>query len=202
VPVTDVAHEPAPASDEPGPTPPRRRSPGLLAAIVAAVVFGLIAAVLAVLLAQDDDPSATVRATAGAFGEILVTYDHQDPEAHRAAVVERSTASFASEYEAAFEQGLGQLIVDLEASSQGFLKDVYVTEVDRGQALAIVVLDVESDGTAGPRRLFDVYVRLTMIEVDGEWLVDDVTDLSFGGEAGGGGGVTSDTTTSTSTSVP
>jgi Mce-associated membrane protein len=199
--VTDVAHEPAPA-DEPGQAPARRRSASLVAAVAAAVVFGLIAAVLAVLLAQEEEPSTKVRATAGEFGEILVTYDHEDPEAHRAAVVERSTASFASEYEAAFEQGLGQLIVDLEASSQGFLKDVYVTEVDRGQALAIVVLDVESDGTAGPRRLFDVYVRLTMIEVDGEWLVDDVTDLSFGGGPGTGGGVTSDTTTSTSTSLP
>lgn len=202
MPVTDAPHEP-PDPDEAGPTPARRRSTGLVAAVAAAVVFGLVAAVLAVLLlAQEEDPSEEVRATAGGFGEVLVTYDHQDPDAHRAAVVERSTASFASEYEAAFEQGLGQLIVDLEASSQGFLKDVYVTEVDRGQALAIVVLDVESDGTAGPRRLFDVYVRLTMIEVDGEWLVDDVTDLSFGGGPGSGGGVTTDTSTSTSTSLP
>lgn len=201
MPVTDAAPEPT-APDESGPSPARRRSPGLLAAVAAAVVLGLAAAVLAVLLAQEEDPSEEVRERAGEFGEVLVTYDHEDPEAHRAAVVERSTASFASEYEAAFEQGLGQLIVDLEASSQGFVKDVYVTAVDRGQALAIVVLDVESDGTAGPRRLFDVYVRLTMIEVDGSWLVDDVTDLSFGGGPGAGGGVTSDTSTSTSTSLP
>lgn len=183
-------------------TGPRRSV--LVAAVAAALVFAALAAVLAVLLASEDDPADELRTAAGEFGELLVTYDHGQPEAHRRAVVERATASFADEYGSAFDEGLGQLIADLEASSQGFLKDVYVTEIQRGQALAIVVLDVESDGTAGPRRLFDVYVRLTMIQLDGEWLVDDVTDLSFGAGPGPGPGegVTGDTTSSTSTSVP
>lgn len=188
---------PAPAADRTRP----RRGP-LVAAVAAAAVFAVLAAVLAVLLASERDPAEELRAAAGEFGEVLVTYDHTDPEVHRRAVVERSTASFADEYESAFDEGLGELITELEASSQGFLKDVFLTEVQRGQALAIVVLDVESDGSAGPRRLFDVYVRLTMIKLDGEWLVDDVTDLSFGAEAGGGTGVTADTTPSPSTSVP
>lgn len=173
-----------------------------MAAVAAAVVFAAVAAVLAVLLASEDDTSEDLRTAAGQFAEVLVTYDHTDPDLHREAVVERTTASFASEYESAFEQGLGQLITDLEASSRGFVKDVFVTDVQQGQALAIVVLDVESDGSAGPRRLFDVYVRLTMIEVEGAWLIDDVTDLSFGAGSGTGPDVTSDTTASTSTSVP
>lgn len=196
--------------DDRGPAPSaagRRAGRGaLVAAIAAAVVFAVLAAVLAVLLASEDEPSDALRARAGEFAEVLVTYDHADPDAHRQAVVERTTASFAAEYESAFDEGLGQLITELEASSQGFVKDVFLTEIDQGQALAIVVLDVESDGSAGPRRLFDVYVRLTMIEVEGEWLVDDVTDLSFGGGPGAGPGagpdVTGATTSSTSTSVP
>ncbi|MGV3759054.1 MAG: hypothetical protein ACO1PW_05850 [Actinomycetota bacterium] len=191
------APHPAPVASSPGP----RRAP-LVAAVAAAVVFALVAAVLGVLLAAEEDPAEDLRAAAGEFAEVLVTYDHTDPESHRRAVVERATASFASEYESAFEQGLGQLINDLEASSRGFLKDVYATNVEQGQALAIAVLDVESDGSAGPRRLFDVYVRLTMIEVEGEWMVDDVTDLSFGAGGQAASDVTSDTTSTTSTSLP
>jgi len=161
-----------------------RRWP-LVVAVAAAIVLGLVAVVLALLLARDEDPQRDLRVAAGSFGEVLVTYDHQDPQRHRQAVLDRATGSFAAEYEEAFDSGLGQLIEQLEASSQGFVKDVYTTEVQRGQALAIVVLDVETTGTGGPRRLFDVYVRLTMLEVDGEWLVDDVADLSFGAAGGG-----------------
>ncbi len=119
-------------------------------------------------------------------------------------MLEQVTSSFAGEYERAFDQGLGQLIEQLEATSRGFVKDVFTTDVARGQALAIVVLDEETSGTTGPRRLFDVYVRLTMIQVDGQWLVDDVTDLSFG--SGGSGpvppGVTEGAPASPSTSLP
>jgi Mce-associated membrane protein len=202
--VTDPNPDAQPELATPQPAARSRGTPRgpLAAAVAAALVFALLAAVLAVLVASDEDPADELRSAAGEFGEVLVTYDHADPEAHREAVVERSTASFADEYESAFEEGLGALITELEASSQGFLKDVYLTEVQRGQALAIVVLDVESDGSAGPRRLFDVYVRLTMIQLDGEWLVDDVTDLSFGAAAGGGSDVTGDTSASTSPSLP
>ena len=47
-----------------------------------------------------------------------------------------------------------------------------------------MVLDVEVDGVAGPRTLRDLYVRLTFVEVDGEWKVDQVTDLNLPGATG------------------
>jgi len=188
---------------QPAPPAPRGRRAALVVAIGLAVAFAIAASVLAVLLAQDDDGGRdALRAAAGEFGEALVTYDHADPEAHRDAVLARSTGSFRTEYDDAFDQGLGKLITELQATSQGFVKDVYLTEVEEGQALAIVVMDVESDGSGGPRTVYDVYVRLTMIQVDGRWLVDDVTDLSFGSGAGLGDGVTTDTTATPTTSVP
>ena len=188
-----------------GRSQPRRgpRSRALVLAVAVALVLAGVATVLGVLLVRaGGDDLDELRTAAGEFGEALVTYDHEDPDAHRDAVLDRATGSFAGEYEEAFDRGLGELITDLEATSQGFVKDVYVTEVDRGQALAIVVMDIENDGSGGPRTLFDVYVRLTMIEVDGTWLVDDVTDLSFGSGAGIGAGVTEDTAPTTATSVP
>ncbi len=48
------------------------------------------------------------------------------------------------------------------------MKDVYVSEIDDERAEAIVVLDVDQDGTGGPRTIFDIYVLLTFVEVDGD----------------------------------
>lgn len=170
------------AADAPAPEPARGRSPALILAITLAVVFGAAAVGLAVVAAggsEGKDRAEGVRVAAGQFGEALVTYDFRDPDAHRDAVLALSTGSFRQEYEDAFDQGLAQIITEVEATSAGFVKDIYVSEVGEDDAQAIVVADVEHTGTGGPRTLYDVYFRLTFIEVGGEWKVDQVTDLNF-----------------------
>ena len=174
---------PADAPDEPAPTAPRRDAV-FVVAVSLAVVFGLAALVLSLLTVTDafgdgDERLESAREAAGRFGEALVTYDFRDPEAHREAVLALSTGSFRQEYEDAFDQGLAQIITEVEATSTGFVKDIYVSELGEDDAQAIVVVDIEHTGAGGPRTLFDVYFRLTFIEVDGEWKVDQVTDLNF-----------------------
>jgi Mce-associated membrane protein len=174
--------------------------------IVAAVAVLLAAAtaVLGFLVATDDDGSARVddlRRTAGQFAEALVTYDFEDPEAHRDAVLSFATGSFREEYEDAFDRGLGPLIADVEAVSQGYVKDIYVSEIDQDQAQAVVSVDIEHQGVAGARSLFDIYFRLTFVEVGGEWRVDQVTDLNFGQPAPGPE-ATTETSVPVDTSVP
>lgn len=190
------------ASPSPPGRGPSRRA--LVAAVAAAVVFAVASAVLAVLLAarEGEHGQADVRRAAGEFAEIFVTYDHDEPEAHRDAVLARSTGSFREEYESAFDEGLRELITRLGATSRGFVQDIYLTEVDSGQALAIVVVDIETTSTSGTRSLQDVYMRLTMVSVDGRWLVDDVADLSFAGTARPSDAVTDDTSSTSSSSVP
>lgn len=181
---------------------PGRRSAALILAVTLAVVFGLAAAVLGVVaVAQDEtDPRLEdVRRTAGRFGETLVTYDYRDPDAHRSAVLALSTGSFRDEYEDAFDGGLAEVITEAEATSTGFVKDIYVSELDEERAQAIVVVDIDHTGAGGPRTLHDVYFRLTFVEVDGTWKVDQVTDLNFDA----GTAPTSTTVpTSSTTSVP
>jgi hypothetical protein len=81
------------------------------------------------------------------------------------------------------------------------VKDVYLTEVDEERAQAIVVADIEHEGPAGRRPLYDVYFRLTMVKVGAEWKIDKVTDLNF--DVGSSAStVTTDTTATTATSVP
>lgn len=182
----------------------------LVLAVSVAVLFAVAAGVLAVLLAGNGDEGELeeLRQTAGRFGAALVTYDYHDPEAHRDAVLDFATGSFREEYEDAFDQGLGQIITEVEAVSTGYVKDVYVSAIDEERAQAIVVVDIEHDGTSGPNTLYDVYFRITLVDVGGDWKVDEVTDLNFdtGGAtspgAADGGSDPTDPTASSTTSVP
>jgi Mce-associated membrane protein len=199
--------EPEVAPESSGDHPPRRVNP-LVLAVSLAVVFAVAATVLAVLLAQqgDDGELDALRDRAGRFGAALVTYDYHDPEAHRDAVLGFATGSFREEYQDAFDQGLAQVITEVQAVSTGYVKDVYLAAVDEERAQAIVVVDIEHEGTSGTNTLYDVYFRLTLVDVDGTWKVDQVTDLNFdtGGASTGPteGSVTTDTTASATTSVP
>lgn len=173
-----------------------------MVAVSAAVLFAILASVLGVLLVRKDagGPTEDLRVTAGRFGEALVSYDYHDPTAHRDAVLGFATGSFREEYEAAFNQGLGKIITEVKATSKGYVKDVYLSEVDQERAQAIVVADIEHKGTNGPSTLYDVYFRLTLVNVGGTWKVDQVTDLNF--DNAGGAAVPSVTAGSTTTSVP
>ena len=74
-----------------------------------------------------------------------------------------------------------------------------MSELGDADAQAIVVLDLEVDGVAGPRTQRDLYVRLTFVEVDGESKVDQVTDLNF--DPGAGTSTTVGAPESTTTSI-
>jgi hypothetical protein len=197
--MTDTDADDDATPDEPA---PERRSPAFILIATLAVALAVAVGVLLVLLAADDGGSEdldAVREAAGTFGEALVTYDYHDPEAHRDRVLALSTGSFREEYEDAFDTGLSKVITEVEAVSTGFAKDIYVSELGDADAQAIVVLDVEVDGVAGPRTQRDLYVRLTFVEVDGEWKVDQVTDLNF--DPGAGSTTTSGAPESTTTSI-
>jgi hypothetical protein len=195
-----------PTSEPAEATPPSEvsRGPGLVVAASLAVFFALVAAVLAVLVLQEgsSDELDDLREAAGRFGEALVTYDYHDPDAHRDAVLALASGSFREDYEDAFDQGLGQIITQVQAVSQGTVNDVYVSSVDDDQAQAVVSLDVEVSGTSGPRTILDQYVLLTLIQLDGRWKVDRVIDLNFPTTGSGGAPVTSDTTTTTAAPAP
>ncbi len=208
--MTAVESEPA----EPTVEPRQARGPGFILAVSLAVVFGIAAVVLAALLAGEDDGGtlglrtdsgvSELQRAAGTFTEALFTYDHQDPDAHRDAVLALSTGSFTEEYEDSFDRGLRQLMTQVQASSEGTVKEIYLSEADDGRAEVIVVADAVQDGAGGPRTVYDLYVKLTMVEVDGQWKVDDLVDLNFpvSGPTTPVGDTTSSTAASGGTPVP
>jgi hypothetical protein len=203
-----VSDDPAvPDTEEDAAAPARERragarAPALVLVTSLAVALAVAVAVLAVLLAGDDEGSTRldeVRRAAGTFGEALVSYDFHDPDAHRDRVLSLSTGSFRDEYQDAFDAGLAEVITEVEAVSKGTAKDVYVSEVGDADAQAIVVLDVDVTGVSGPRTQRDLYIRLTLVEVQGEWKVDQVTDLNF--DPGAATTTTSTVPESTTTSI-
>jgi hypothetical protein len=176
---------------------PARGRPALVLAISIAVVLAIASAALAVVAARRDDGQAredSLRRSASAVGTALLSYDYHDPSAHRKAVLALSTGSFRNEYQQAFDQGLGQLITKVKATSVGTVKDVYVSQVDDDGGQAIVVADVTTKGASGTHTLYDVYVLLTFVDAKGTWKVDDVTDLNFAQADAALGGTTSTTT--------
>ena len=140
-------------------------------AVSLAVVFAVVASVLAVLVVGEKGSADLddLRAAAGRFGEALVSYDYHDPTAHRYAVLELATGSFRQDYEDAFDQGLADIITEVQAVSIGSVNDVYVTSIDDGQAQAIVSVDIEVSGLSGERSILDQYVLLTLVELDEGW---------------------------------
>lgn len=182
-----------------GQAPADRRSTVLVLAVSLAVLFGIVAAVLGVVAVSngggDGTPLASLRRAAGTAAEAFFTYDYENPEAHKERMLELSTGSFRSEYEDAFDEGLGELITRVKATSEGFVKDVYVSEIDEERAQAVVVSDVTRNGVGGPRTVADVYILLSFVRVDGEWRVDDLTDLNFDEVGAGTGGVETSSTT-------
>jgi hypothetical protein len=196
---------PDPSPDAPSePAGPVSRGPGFVVAVSLAVLFAILAAVLAVVAVRDTGSGDLdeLRRTAGRFGEVLVTYDYNDPNAHRDAVLDLATGSFRQEYEDAFDQGLEQVITEVEAVSTGTVNDVYLSSVDDGQAQAVVSVDIEVSGVGGDRSITDQYVLLTLIRVEDAWKVDQVTDLSLPTSGSPTGRAPSDTTASTTTSIP
>lgn len=201
--MTDVVESPAGDAGE-EPADPRHRGPGQVLAVSLAVAFAVATAVLAiVLLTRGSGESGRVtdlRRAAGQAAEALLTWDHTDLDNHLDAVLDASTGSFRGEYEENFERSLRDLITETESTARSFAKEIYVSAVDEERGQAIVVSDVNRDGAGGPRTLFDIYILLDFVHVDGQWKVDQLTDLNFDSVAGGGTGPT--TTTSGPDPVP
>lgn len=188
-------------------SPVAARPPAFVLAVSLAVVFGILAVVFAVLAVGGDDGEGSrvsgLRRAAGEMAEAFFTWDHQDLDAHRDRVLVLATGSFRSEYEDQFDASIRNVITQAQSTSQAFVQDVYVSEIDEERAEAVVVVDLEQDGVAGPRTQRDIYVVITFVEVDGDWKVDDVTDpFPVGGLPNGSTGSGPDSTTSSSAPVP
>jgi hypothetical protein len=165
------------------------RRPGRTALFVAAglaVTFFLSTVVLLVVSASlksdKDELTGERRAVsdlAGQFVETFVSYDYENPEAQHDAVLALSAPPFSSQFEDAFA-GLQELFTETQSTAQGTVKDVFVGDItDDGTASAIVVYDRVIQSSSGTTPEVNVYLRLDLVKLDGEWKVSGVINLNF-----------------------
>lgn len=165
---------------------PPGRSPALLVAAGLAGVFfvtTVVLAVVAVSLKNDkdaiEDTRTDIAAVAGRFVEELLGYDYRDPQGFRDRVLRLTAPPFTEEFQTAVDE-LEANFELTESVSVGTVRDVFVADVgDDGTATAIVHYDRTLDGTGGPRRETNLYLRLGLVERDGTWRINDVVNLNL-----------------------
>jgi Mce-associated membrane protein len=172
-----------PPDDDVAGEPRRARRGWLLPAVLAvvalvAVGFGGFQWRHAHDLGDREQVRTEVGRIAGLFGEALLSYDYNDLATARDRVLTHATDRFGQEYTTAFTGGLETAITKLQATSTATVRDVYLADVERDTARAIVTLDSEVRSTAGTRRTVSSYLDMALVHQNGEWKVDSVTSVA------------------------
>lgn len=187
----DAAAEAGAAENRP---PWRRRMLRLVTRQVAArllVVAVLIASIVTAGLqwhrADEADARADERrqvgASAGRFGQALLSYDHTRLQAARNRVLSLASDDFAKTYDQAFTGGLEGIITKLKADASATVRTVYVGDVDGSNARAVVVMDSEVHSTAGTRSVLGSYLDMKLARSHGGWKVTEVTSVGAANES-------------------
>jgi Mce-associated membrane protein len=171
-------------SDEPEASPSEPRSRRWVPWLVAAALA--LACLVSLLVAADaqsdarserDDREAVLEA-ASRLTTAMVTYDYRDFDATKKRVFELSTGVFRQQY----EEGAGSVAESVrlaQGTSEGVVRDVFLSEIDDGRARAVVHFDIRGSGIGGTRDQIGNFIDLSLVKVEGRWLVDGVQHLNF-----------------------
>lgn len=182
--MSDAEADPQPVPDDrpearATPTGPPRTVPvgAFVIAVLVAAALGILAVVALSTSGGDaDDDLREARLAAGRFGERFLTFDHDELDRWKADVLSLSTGGFAEEVEEA-EAALRRLVDETETDATAQVTDIFIGEIERGTVEVVLVYDREVRG-ASPRTETERYMQLTLIDVDGTWLVEDVVDIA------------------------
>jgi Mce-associated membrane protein len=125
-----------------------------------------------------------LRDTSGQLVAALTTYDYQNLDAWRTAVLAHATGSFRNSFNNSFD-ATKQLLTATHNRATSVVQDVYVGGVQGGRATTVVIVNVTVTGLSGTRQ-FGSYDKLTVLKVGGRWQVDDIDSLNFDPSNGSG----------------
>ncbi|MFJ2029536.1 hypothetical protein [Streptosporangium sp. NPDC087985] len=132
-------------------------------------------------LAAEKAERGAVSARAREFATALQTYDYSNLQAYRDQVLAISDENFEKTYNEAFSP-LERVITSMKASSSALVRGVYVSEIARGRAKAITVVDSQVTSTAGTRRMLGTYMELGLVKTGDQWKVNDATVMGAADE--------------------
>lgn len=180
----DVAgEEPLDSADE-GP-PARRGTRGGVPLLVAALLALALVAALAVavwsgtrLRAAEDrlEARSDVIRAAERFAVAVNNYDADSVEDYRSEVSALLSTKFRSEFESAMEDIVLQ-VREAEMSSTGEVLASGVAGLDDDSARVLVVADAAVETIVDERQRHFRW-EVSLVKVDGEWLVDDFTPVA------------------------
>jgi hypothetical protein len=169
--------------------------------MVGCVVFALAALVFAIVGLQqrsarqtERDETAALRDVSGSTIAALTSYDYQNLDQWKRAVLAHATGSFQNQFQAGFS-GFEQTYVAEHNRATGTIQGVWVGPVDAGKATTVVLVQITVTSLTGTHSL-EPYVQVTLLKVAGAWRVDDV-QATFDTSGSGGAGATT-----TPTSAP
>jgi hypothetical protein len=145
-----------------------------LAVLAVGCVFSATVAMIQWRRADDLRHTESVRraaaSTAARFAVALFTYDSADLEAAKARVLRYATPAFAKRYSAT--NGPEQkTIADLGARESARVTGVFLTDVVRDRAAAVVVVDATAQSKTGTHHSLD-YLDVAMVWDGKTWKVN------------------------------
>lgn len=151
---------------------------------VAALAFAILFAVTYIDrggIQDEADRVDDIADVASEFGVTLYTYNYQKIDEQLALMQELSTPSFSAEYRESFEANLRAQITEREVVSTSELTDVPVSRSEGDQARAIVIVSTSVARSNGATATISALIDVSMLRVDGEWLVDKVLTIANDG---------------------
>jgi hypothetical protein len=208
-PTSDADDIEADGDAEPEVDPPiaQRKGSGVLVAVaVVAAVFALLAVVMTVVAVhfkseadkgKSNDRTA-VATIAARVAEAMTAIDATgDNKAEADVVHQLGTGPLIEQYDATIPATRKLLVAVKVTSEHGQItpNGVYVGDVEADQAQVIVVIDLVVIGEV-TKVVPNQYLRMHLVKLNGEWKVDNVSDVNTELAASAGAGA------STTTSIP
>lgn len=162
--------------------PHRSSSLRAVLAVVLTLLIVVSGAAIAFLLDQRSEVQASVDArhevarVAEQFTVRVNNYDSESVEDYKASVSEMLTTKFSDEFDKAMED-IVTSVQEAEMDSEGTVLASGVASLDQDSAEVLVVAD------ADVKTVFDTRQRhfrweISLVKVDGSWLVDDFTPVA------------------------
>ena len=151
---------------------------------IAAAVFAVLCVVLAVLYVAggpskngESADRTTISTTAARVAEAITAVDGTGGGPSAATVQQLGTAPVVSQYNE-IADAIRKVMASLKLTSiRGTVKEVYVGDIDNGEAQVIIRLDLVYVGD-NTRVIPDQYLEMSLAKLDGQWKVDNVQVLN------------------------
>ena len=174
-----VAPDDVETGEETADVPSRRGTPRWVVVVAGLLVVALIAASVSLLMqvldARNTDALRTEAIdTARDYSVALSSFDFENLDANRDAIVSQSTPEFAGKYSEMVD-ALRQIVTDGKGKATATVEHIGVESIDGDRAVVLVFVDQQATNVVSPDGNTQKYRMVVSLTRDGDrWVVDNV----------------------------